>query len=234
MAHWLRRFSILCLLFMHFAGCSGKAKPADQAGSNAAAPVEAPPAFDMRPRPGLLYTFLAEGGEVQTTEALEDIPAAARASVRVIDLNVPPEARGAGKWVFIADLRRPNADGSYPYRALSHVSFDKALASAAANEKVASALAKSSQQITVYTTAWCGVCKQAKAFLQQRNVQFVERDVERDDQAAAELGAKAKRAGVMPQGVPVIDVYGELMLGFDPERLLAMLAKHGDKPAETL
>jgi glutaredoxin len=79
--------------------------------------------------------------------------------------------------------------------------------------------ASGSNDVVVYTTAWCGYCKQAKAFLQQRRVPFIERDVEKDESAAQELAAKAVRAKVRVQGVPVIDVRGQLVLGFNRAEL---------------
>jgi glutaredoxin len=192
---------------------------------------EKAPVLDTHLRPGLLFTYLDAQGEQRSTERIEDIPDDHRQGVRVIDLNVAPEARGAGKWVYIVDLRAPLSDGSYPYQALSHVAFDRNVASAPLRQKVGDALEKSTSQVTVYSTAWCGVCAQAKGYLKAKNVAFVERDVEKDETAAVELSVKAKRAGVSPQGVPVIDVYGELMMGFDKNRLDALLAR---KSTQTL
>ncbi|MCC6809361.1 MAG: hypothetical protein IT381_18175 [Deltaproteobacteria bacterium] len=179
----------------------------------------------MRARPGLLFTYLDETGAQQTTEKLDEIPSERRQAVRVIDLNVPPEARGAGKWIYLADLREAKPDGSYPYQALSAVKFDRAVATAPIRHKVDEALAQSAKRVTVYSTSWCGVCSKAKAFLKAKKIDFVERDVEKDESAMVELAEKAKRAKVQPQGVPVIDVYGQLMLGFDEARLTELLAK---------
>jgi len=212
------------LVFLLLLACAKKAPPT-------VAKEEAPPTLDLRLRPGLMFTFLDETGEIRTTETLTDIPEARRMGVRVIDLNVPPEARGAGKWVFIADLRAPKPDGSYAYQTLSHIAFDRVLTTAAARQKVSDALALSSKQVTIYSTTWCGVCASAKRYMQQKQIAFVERDVEKDETAVMELQEKAKRAGVAPQGVPVIDVYGELMLGFDPGRLDALVQR---RAAQTL
>lgn len=76
-----------------------------------------------------------------------------------------------------------------------------------------------SSDVVLYSTSWCGYCKQARQYLKSKGVHFVERDVEKDEGAAAELGKKAVAAGVRPQGVPVIDVRGKLILGFDREAL---------------
>lgn len=68
--------------------------------------------------------------------------------------------------------------------------------------------------VTVYTTPTCPYCRSAKRFLQERNIPFREVDVSRDPQAAAEL---VRRTG--QTGVPVIDVNGEIIVGFDVARL---------------
>jgi len=56
-----------------------------------------------------------------------------------------------------------------------------------------------------------------KEFLSQRNVPFVERDIAQDETALAEL----EQLGVMTTPVTLID--GELVVGFDRERLNALL-----------
>jgi glutaredoxin len=219
---------ICCALVL--AACS-KPKAVEQ---RAAAPVAQPAPLDVRQRTGLLFTYLDSAGAVASTEKIVDIPEDRRQNVRVIELSLPPEPRGAGKFVYIADLRKANADGGYPYQVQSQVRFEQSTAGQAMREKVADAMAQSKDRVTVYTTSWCGVCSRAKAFLREKNVAFVERDVEQDPSAQAELAEKAKRAGVQPQGVPVIDVYGQLMLGFDEARLLQLLGRGGKTPVETL
>ena len=80
-----------------------------------------------------------------------------------------------------------------------------------------------SDGVIIYTTSWCGYCKKAKAYLKKKGVDFVEKDVEKDPEAAEELAQKAAAANVKPQGVPVIDVRGKLILGFDEPALAGAL-----------
>ncbi|MBE2247950.1 MAG: hypothetical protein IAE78_00285 [Myxococcus sp.] len=80
-------------------------------------------------------------------------------------------------------------------------------------------VAEPSNDVIVYTTSWCGYCRKAKAFLTARKVFFTEKDIEKDPEASKELAQKAAAAGVRPQGVPVIDVRGRLVLGFDQNAL---------------
>jgi glutaredoxin 3 len=68
----------------------------------------------------------------------------------------------------------------------------------------------SEAKVTIYTTTWCGFCKMAKNYMLQLGIPFVEKDVEQDEKAAHE---SVEKSGQM--GVPVIDVNGTIILGFD-------------------
>lgn len=70
--------------------------------------------------------------------------------------------------------------------------------------------------VILYTTAWCGPCQQARVWLGKRRVAYLERDLEKEPAAQAELAAKCARAGIRGNGVPVLDVGGRLLVGFDP------------------
>ena len=80
-----------------------------------------------------------------------------------------------------------------------------------------------SGDVVVYSTAWCGYCRKAKAWLKKKGISYTEKDIEKDPDAAAELASKAAAAGVQPNGVPVIDARGTLVLGFDEQRLEQLL-----------
>ncbi|HEY3356706.1 MAG TPA: glutaredoxin domain-containing protein [Polyangia bacterium] len=84
-------------------------------------------------------------------------------------------------------------------------------------------VAPNRDRIILYGTRWCGACAKARAYFKQRGIAFDDRDVEQDPAAAAELAAKATRAGVSPDRVPVLDVRGTLLQGFDQGRLEALL-----------
>ncbi|MBI4044025.1 MAG: glutathione S-transferase N-terminal domain-containing protein [Candidatus Diapherotrites archaeon] len=68
--------------------------------------------------------------------------------------------------------------------------------------------------ITVYSTQTCPYCKLAKAFLEEHQIPFENIDVGADDKAASEM---IRRSG--QTGVPVIDVNGKIIVGFDREAL---------------
>lgn len=68
--------------------------------------------------------------------------------------------------------------------------------------------------VTIYTTTWCGFCKMAKKYMDDLGVDYTEKDVEQDQAAAME---SVQKSGQM--GVPVIDVNGSIIVGFDKDLL---------------
>jgi len=73
-------------------------------------------------------------------------------------------------------------------------------------------------KVTVYSTQTCPWCKKVKAFLKENKVKFSEKDVGADTKAAQDM---IKKSG--QQGVPVTDVDGEIVVGFDEEKLRKLL-----------
>ena len=73
-------------------------------------------------------------------------------------------------------------------------------------------------KITIYTTPTCAYCKMTKAFFKEHNVTYEEKDVSTDAVARDEMIAKSNQ-----MGVPVIDIEGQLTVGFDKERLSRLL-----------
>ena len=76
--------------------------------------------------------------------------------------------------------------------------------------------------VTIYTASWCGVCKAAKAYMRSNGIAYVEKDVEKDPGARSEANAKTGGA----TGVPIIDVNGEIMVGFDKSAFSQMVSRH--------
>ena len=74
-------------------------------------------------------------------------------------------------------------------------------------------------KVIVYSSDSCGYCQKAKAFLRENGVEFIEKKVDSDPVAQAEM------RGMKAQGVPVIKVGDEIIMGFNRERLEALLGK---------
>ena len=68
--------------------------------------------------------------------------------------------------------------------------------------------------ISLYTTPTCTYCRKAKAYFQQNHIRFSEYDVSRDQRRAEEM---VRKSGQM--GVPVIDVNGRIIVGFNQPEL---------------
>jgi len=83
-------------------------------------------------------------------------------------------------------------------------------------------------QITIYSTSWCAFCHTEMQWLDKLGIPYVAKDVEADKAAYEELMAKN---GGNYQGVPVTDVAGDIILGFDRPKLQASMETHGIKAA---
>ncbi|MBI4119641.1 MAG: glutaredoxin family protein [Parcubacteria group bacterium] len=73
-------------------------------------------------------------------------------------------------------------------------------------------------KITIYTTPTCVYCKMAKTFFKERDVTYEEKDVAADMQAREEM---IKKSGQL--GVPVIEVDGKIVVGFNKEKLSQLI-----------
>jgi len=69
-------------------------------------------------------------------------------------------------------------------------------------------------KVTMYTTPSCVYCKMTKEFFAKNNVVFEEKDVASDAAAREEMLEKSQQLGV-----PVIDVDGTIIIGFDKKNL---------------
>jgi len=70
------------------------------------------------------------------------------------------------------------------------------------------------KKVIVYSTPTCPWCIRVKQFLTENNIPFDNYDVSTDQAKAEEM---IQKSGQM--GVPVVDIEGEIILGFDKERI---------------
>ena len=203
----------------------GSQEPAEGSEQAASQPQQAQPSavkppFDVRgDLEGLLLVwFDAEGPH--TAQKRSEIPEAQRAAVRIDSLNLGPDAHLDPDHVYVADLRGAGTDGSYAVQKATRAWFDAQVDHAKPQPVV------DDSSVIVYKASWCGVCRNAAAYLRSRHVQFVEKDVEKEPGASDEMLRKAQAKGLHPNGVPVIDFRGEIMLGFDQARLSALIDRY--------
>ena len=79
-------------------------------------------------------------------------------------------------------------------------------------------------KVKVYSTPTCPWCHKTKEFLQENNIEFEDINVAADQKAAQEMFQKSGQ-----MGVPVTEINGEIIVGFDKNKLKKAL---GDKIKE--
>lgn len=72
--------------------------------------------------------------------------------------------------------------------------------------------------IKVFSTPTCSYCVTLKEFLKEKNIQFQDIDVSKDEKSLEEM---IQKSGQM--GVPVIDIDGNIVVGFDKEKIVKLL-----------
>ncbi len=77
---------------------------------------------------------------------------------------------------------------------------------------------KSQPKVIVFSTPTCSFCNSAKKYFREQGVKFTDIDVSRDQAAARDM---VRRSGQM--GVPVIDIGGKIIVGFNRPQIDQML-----------
>jgi glutaredoxin len=221
------------------------------AGCRKPAPA-APPPEEVRLPPvevkkdgSWLFTYVDDKGQFETVDKPDAVPARSRRLVRVVDPSRGVQDRRDTTNVYVVDVNELLRAGHSRARPLSRPAFETgALAQlppgasslladrpadgdidAGAAGEPAGGGAPGQAVVTVYGAAWCGACKEAKRYLAARNIPFIEKDIERDRGAASELAEKAAKLGIPTDRIPILDVRGRLLIGFDQARLEALLGQ---------
>ena len=222
-ARWL-----LAGLVLVSAGCKHGAAGANGADAGAAIAADVVVRDDSQ---GLLFTWIDDHGDFHVVESVAEVPLTGRDTVRVVDPN-----RETGEDFVVADLRTVGAGGSYPVRTMKRVDFEQLAVArrqengptlgSAAPEKMAAAAAADAgvaaaghPAAIIYGASWCGACHQAAAYLKQKHVPYVEKDIEADNGAAAEMQGKLAKIGQRGGSIPVLDIRGRVMVGFNPHQV---------------
>jgi len=79
--------------------------------------------------------------------------------------------------------------------------------------------ANSQPNITIYSATWCAFCHAAKDYLDKLGIKYDDKDIEADP---ANAQAVIKKSGQM--GIPVLDIDGTIIVGFDRPKIDAALA----------
>jgi glutaredoxin 3 len=195
-----------------------------------------------------LFTYVEPAGAFTTTDKPETVPEVSRAIVRVFDPADVAKTDAPGQ-VTITDLNELLKSGKASGRSMSRDAFETA-ALAQLPPGASSALARGGEVaapgaapldppsardgggtptgppvVTIYGTSWCGACRSARQYLTERRIPFADKDIERDPAAARELNDKASKMGIPTDRVPIIEVRGRLLQGFDRARIDALLGE---------
>ena len=76
-------------------------------------------------------------------------------------------------------------------------------------------------KIVIYTTPWCSYCKMAKEYFKSKGLTWEEYDVMSDIPKREEM---VKKSGQL--GVPVIEIDGKMVIGFDRPKINEYLGVH--------
>ncbi len=194
----------------------------------------------------VVYSWVDGNGRIRMAARPEDVPEAFRARVVVTDTARSRSARLRAERVMVVDLRRD--DGKKPLN-YSLVDLDRLSREARTpgeatdpgrlGRLAVGGLARATRRlmglpytaepaaarVILYSTPWCGFCKKAARHLRQKGVAFTERDIENDRLAAGELARKLRQAGLSGGGVPVLDIGGTIVIGFDVKRIDRLIEK---------
>jgi glutaredoxin len=246
------RLFVLLLALAAATSCRSSTSPDKRDGTKpaSAAPKsnELPPLSVKADTPNLLLTWIDAQGDFHVVQKPLEVPAEGRKEVRVV---VVDKEAGTGELVYVADLNETAADGSYRLKTLTRAQWDElgasrrkarleALAPSAVPPPSASAPSAPGQKgvagaskvvAIIYGASWCKPCHQAADYLKGRGVTVVEKDIEESAAAQAEMRQKLERAGRGGASIPVIDVMGQILIGYSPSALdRAIQAAQSAKP----
>jgi len=75
--------------------------------------------------------------------------------------------------------------------------------------------------VVIYTANWCAYCHAAMEYLDKLGIKYAAKDVESDPKIAQEAMDKSGQTGI-----PVLDIGGDLIIGFDRPKIDAALKAH--------
>lgn len=216
-------------------GCSHKRT---DDGTAPAADRALPPLTIQDDTPDLLLTWIDDKGDTHVELRPADVPAAGRALVRAV---VSDREEGTRDLFYVADLTKKLEDGAYPTRTMRRREWESEIekrreayfaktappppAGTGSAGDGPPAQERGAMTVIIYGASWCGPCHQAADYLKSRGIAYVMKDIEETPGAAAEMRDKLTRAGYHGGSIPVIDVRGQILVGFSASSIDRALAK---------
>ena len=203
------------------------------------APAELPPR-EVSKDSALFFTYVEANGIFATTDKAEKVPEVARRLVRVMGQAKGQAPLRNNANVDVIDLRELLSKGKTRTRVMLREAFEtSALAQLPPGDSCLLAgphgapLADAPEEagspdeppiVILYSTPWCKACEAARRYLVSNLVPFTSKDIEKNPAAAREVEQKAARFGMAADRVPILDVRGRLLVGYDETRMDGLLA----------
>lgn len=208
-------------------------------------PVEEklPPATLRDDTPNVLLTWIDDRGDTHNATDASEIPVSGRSMVRVVFAD---RVEGTGNTFYVSDMNRKRDDGTYLVETLSRRKWeaeierrrDEYLAKVAPppqrpreaptndpKSPPGDTPKNGAPMVIIYGASWCKPCHQAADYLKSRGVPYVLKDIEESPEAAREMRDKLNKVGEPSGSIPVIDVRGQILIGFSRGALDQALAK---------
>ena len=241
-----RTFALLLAVTLGAVACKRPTTDASKDDATKPKAAELPPLEVKADSPNLLLTWIDDKGDFHVVMKPADVPSEGRANVRVVVTS--PEA-GTGALVYVANLNETTATGAYRLKTMSRAEWEElgaskrkarleALAPSAVpsssgapagtppdgNGKSPSGSPAAKAPATgvvaiIYGADWCKPCHDAERYLKQRGATVIKKDIDENEVAAAEMKKKLARVGRGGASIPVIDIMGQIQVGFSPAAL---------------
>jgi glutaredoxin len=215
-------------------GCSHKRT---DDGTAPSADRALPPLAIKDDTPDLMLTWIDDKGDTHVELRPADVPAAGLSLVRVV---VSDREEGTHDLFYVADLTKKLSDGTYSTRTMRRGAWESEIekrreaylaktapprqAGTGSDGEGPPGQARGAVTVIIYGASWCGPCHQAADYLKSRGVSYVMKDIEETPGAADEMRDKLSRAGHHGGSIPVIDVRGQILIGFSASSLDRALA----------
>jgi glutaredoxin len=205
------------------AGCD---RPSD--GTQPASAESLPELTFGEDTPSLMLTWFDEKGDAHVEVRASDVPIKGRNLVRVV---VADSEHGHDDPIYVADLSTASADGKWAARAMPRAAWEAAIAKRREaylasvrpppvappepGEPGKDPPTGAKLTVIIYGADWCRPCHEAADYLKTQGVPVVVKDIEKNPSAQSEMRKKLARVGRAGSSIPIIDVGGEILIGFD-------------------
>ena len=239
---WLALALALAALAVAGSGVGCKERPDD--GTTPQAAVADLPALELRDdTPNLMLTWLDDRGEAHVELRPGDVPAEGRAMVRAV---LSDREDGTRDVFYVADLTQRGPDGAYAVKSMRRRDWEAQIAQrrdaylaktapppppapagtdAAAPGSPAARPDPGGLTVIIYGASWCRPCHDAESYLHAKGVAVVMKDIEESQAAAAEMREKLEKSHQRGGSIPILDVRGQILVGFNPSALDRAVAR---------